>query len=305
MGTAHTLDDFIRPIEAFLERMRQRNLSEMSILAYQRDLQQLFTLLAQKNRQDATLSASDLRQVLMRLSQSGLSARSLARKISVWKQYIIHLRQFEQWATDLGAVLKTPKLPQRLPKAIASEPLNQWFSQGSQQDDAMAIRDQAMFEVLYGCGLRLTEMQQLNLEDVQLQAGWVTVQGKGQRQRQVPLGLQARLAIEAYLPIRQAPANENALFTSRLGKRIGTRQIQLRLEAWSQKQQADRHLSPHMLRHSYASHVLQNSHNIRAVQELLGHQQLSTTQIYTSLDFNHLAEVYDATHPRAKKHKSK
>ena len=119
------------------------------------------------------------------------------------------------------------------------------------------------------------------------------------------LGGSIGLAIEAYLPLRQAATDENALFTSRLGTRIGQRQIQLRLDVWAQRQNSDRHLSPHMLRHSYASHVLQSSQNIRAVQELLGHKQLSTTQIYTSLDFTHLSEVYDAAHPRAKKHKPK
>ncbi|UOO92128.1 tyrosine-type recombinase/integrase [Vitreoscilla stercoraria] len=305
MTATYTLAEFGNHIDAFLERMRQRNLSAMSITAYQRDLQQLLDILAENHSAQERLTAQHLRQVLMRLSQRGLSARSLARKISVWKQYIIHLRQFEHWQTDIGDGLNAPKAPKRLPKAIAAEPLNQWFAHGEQHDDAMGIRDQAMFEVLYGCGLRLSELRDLNVQDVQLEAGWVTVIGKGHHQRQVPLGLKARLAIEAYLPIRQAAADETALFTSRLGKRIGTRQIQIRLDIWAQKQQADRYLSPHMLRHSYASHVLQNSHNIRAVQELLGHKQLSTTQIYTSLDFSHLSEVYDATHPRAKKHKSK
>ena len=246
-----------------------------------------------------------LRHVLMRLSQKGLNPRSLGRKTSVWKQYAAFLRQHQGWETDLSVGLKAPKTNTRLPKAVPAEPLNQWFSHGADKDDAMAIRDQAMFELLYGCGLRLSELRALDINDVQLEAGWVSVQGKGNKQRQVPLGLQARLAIEAYLPLRQASSAESALFTSRLGTRIGQRQIQLRLDAWAQRQNSDRHLSPHMLRHSYASHVLQSSQNIRAVQELLGHKQLSTTQIYTSLDFTHLSEVYDAAHPRAKKHKPK
>lgn len=190
----------------------------------------------------------------MRLSQRGLSARSLARKISVWKQYIIHLRQFEHWDTDIADGLNAPKAPKRLPKAIAAEPLNQWFAHGEQHDDAMGVRDQAMFEVLYGCGLRLSELRDLNVQDVQLEAGWVTVLGKGNRQRGTARLKKARLAVEAYLPIRQAAADEQAC-SSRLGKRIGTRQIQIRLDIWAQKRQADRHLSPHMLRHSYASHV--------------------------------------------------
>lgn len=299
------LAQFKHHIAAFLERMSQRNLSELSIAAYRRDLQQLCDLLSEKLNDTDALNAMHLRQVLMRLSQKGLNPRSLGRKISVWKQYAQFLRQFQQWEEDLTHGLKPPKAPKRLPKAVPAEPLNLWFGHGAAKDDAMAVRDQAMFELLYGCGLRLSELRALDIADVQLEAGWVTVLGKGGHQRQVPLGLQARLAIEAYLPLRQAPVDETALFTSRLGSRIGQRQIQLRLDAWAKQQNSDRHLSPHMLRHSYASHVLQNSHNIRAVQELLGHKQLSTTQIYTSLDFTHLAEAYDAAHPRAKKHKPK
>lgn len=305
MSTSQTLADFIDLISPFLERMQQRNLSELSVAAYRRDLLQLCELLAEKLQPEQTITPQHLRQVLMRLSQKGLSARSLGRKISVWKQYAEFLQLFHQWDGNLTSGLKAPKAAKRLPKAVPAEPLNQWFSHGTDKDDAMAVRDQAMFELLYGCGLRLSELRNLNLNDVQLEAGWVSVEGKGNKQRQIPLGLQARLAIEAYLPLRQSQSDETALFTSRLGTRIGQRQIQLRLDAWAKQQNADRHLSPHMLRHSYASHVLQNSQNIRAVQELLGHKQLSTTQIYTSLDFSHLSEVYDATHPRAKKPKPK
>ena len=305
MSPNHSLGAFRQHIAPFLERMQQRNLSELSIDAYRRDLQQLCDLLAEKLNEEQELSAMHLRHVLMRLSQKGLNPRSLGRKTSVWKQYALFLRQHHGWESDLSVGLKAPKTNTRLPKAVPAEPLNQWFSHGTDKDDAMAIRDQAMFELLYGCGLRLSELRALDINDVQLEAGWVSVQGKGNKQRQVPLGLQARLAIEAYLPLRQAASDENALFTSRLGTRIGQRQIQLRLDVWAQRQNSDRHLSPHMLRHSYASHVLQSSQNIRAVQELLGHKQLSTTQIYTSLDFTHLSEVYDAVHPRAKKHKPK
>lgn len=305
MSTEQTLAAFGCHLDAFLERMAQRNLSDLSIAAYRRDLLQLYALLGERLTANDTVHAAHLRQTLMRLSQKGLHARSLGRKISVWKQYASFLRQFQAWDEDLTAHIKAPKAPKRLPKAIPAEPLNRWLGQTSEQDDVMSLRDQAMFELLYGCGLRLSELRNLDLPDVQLEAGWVSVQGKGNRQRQVPLGLQAKLAIEAYLPLRQASVGETALFTTRLGTRIGQRQIQLRLNTWSLSRETDRHLSPHMLRHSYASHVLQNSQNIRAVQELLGHKQLSTTQIYTSLDFSHLAEVYDAAHPRAKKHKPK
>jgi integrase/recombinase XerC len=302
----HTLAAFRSHMAQFLERMQQRNLSELSITAYRRDLQQLCDLLAEKLDETEDLTAMHLRHVLMRLSQKGLNPTQLGAQNQRVETICAFLRQHQGWETDLSVGLKAPKTNTRLPKAVPAEPLNQWFSHGADKDDAMAIRDQAMFELLYGCGLRLSELRALDINDVQLEAGWVSVQGKGNKQRQVPLGLQARLAIEAYLPLRQAAqAMKTRFFTSRLGTRIGQRQIQLRLDVWAQRQNSDRHLSPHMLRHSYASHVLQSSQNIRAVQELLGHKQLSTTQIYTSLDFTHLSEVYDAAHPRAKKHKPK
>ena len=233
MSPNHSLGAFRQHIAPFLERMQQRNLSELSIDAYRRDLQQLCDLLAEKLNEEQELSAMHLRHVLMRLSQKGLNPRSLGRKTSVWKQYALFLRQHHGWENDLSVGLKAPKTNTHLPKAVPAEPLNQWFSHGTDKDDAMAIRDQAMFELLYGCGLRLSELRALDINDVQLEAGWVSVQGKGNKQRQVPLGLQARLAIEAYLPLRQAATDENALFTSRLGTRIGQRQIQLRLDVWA------------------------------------------------------------------------
>ena len=151
--------------------------------------------------------------------------------------------------------------------------------------------------------LRLAELHALNVDDVLLDAGWVMVSGKGKRQRQVPLTRPSIAAIDAYLSTRYAVDGELALFTSRHGTRLCTRQIAKRLEIWSQNNQANQHISPHMLRHSYASHLLQASRDVRAVQELLGHQNLSTTQIYAKLDFDHLAQVYDDTHPRAKRKK--
>ncbi len=165
----------------------------------------------------------------------------------------------------------------------------------------MHLRDQAIIELLYGSGLRVSEVAQLDCQHILLAEGWVDVLGKGGKQRQVPLGQQSSLAIARYLPVRQAAAGECALFTNRRGTRISTRQIQNRLNQWALEHQSDRHLSPHMLRHSYASHLLQNAGNIRAVQELLGHSSLSTTQQYTKLDFDHLADIYDHTHPRAKR----
>ena len=154
---------------------------------------------------------------------------------------------------------------------------------------------------MYGSGLRLSEIHGLDLDSILLDEGWVSVWGKGSKQRQVPLGRATITAIRAYLPQRQAASGETALFTNRHGGRLSQRQIQNRLKDWAIRQGSPQHLSPHMLRHSYASHLLQASGDIRAVQELLGHNSLSTTQIYTKLDFDHRAKVYDEAHPRAKR----
>ncbi len=162
----------------------------------------------------------------------------------------------------------------------------------------------AIFELLYGSGLRVAEVHGLNTDDILLDEGWVEVRGKGGKHRQVPLGSRSVSALRAYLPQRIAQSGETALFTGHTGKRLGIRQIQNRLRDWAVKNGSPQHLSPHMMRHSYASHLLQSSGDIRAIQELLGHSNLSATQIYTKLDFDRLAQVYDRAHPRAKRKKT-
>jgi integrase/recombinase XerC len=162
-------------------------------------------------------------------------------------------------------------------------------------------RDRAMFELLYSSGLRLAELAQLDLDDVDLKDSLARVLGKGNKTRIVPVGRLALQALQDWLRVRAAAPDENALFTNRLGRRLGGRQIENRLAACAIRSGADRHVHPHMLRHSFASHLLQSSGDLRAVQELLGHANLSSTQIYTSLDYQHLAQVYDNTHPRAHK----
>lgn len=160
-----------------------------------------------------------------------------------------------------------------------------------------------LFELLYGSGLRVAEAQALDVADVLIEEGWIGVRGKGGKHRQVPLTGQCAAVLAAYLPQRAAAAGETALFTNRLGRRLGIRQMQNRLRLWAVKNGSPQHISPHMLRHSYASHLLQSGAGIRAIQELLGHSDLAATQIYTKLDFARLAEVYDRAHPRAKRQK--
>ncbi|WP_165006658.1 tyrosine recombinase XerC [Neisseria yangbaofengii] len=291
---------FFAQQDAYLADLRQQGKSAHTLTAYRRDLAQLYDLFSARPSEKEDIARADMVAALKKLSQQNFGERSLARKLSVWRQYCAWLMKQGLLNKDPTHNLKAPKPPQRLPKALQQEPLNHWLDNDDDGSD-LAVRDHAVFELLYGSGLRLSEVHDLNLDDVLLDEGWVSVTGKGNKQRQVPLVQKSREAIAAYLPVRIAVAGETALFTGKNGKRLGRRQIQKRLAQWAAKQGGGQHLSPHMLRHSYASHLLQASRDIRAVQELLGHSNLSTTQIYTKLDFDHLAQVYDEAHPRAKR----
>lgn len=283
----------------FLQHLRHRGLSPLTLEAYERDLQQLAQLLPDQ-LDSSQITRLHLVGALKKLSGKGDKPASLARKLSTWRAYFSFLQQHGHISSNPASNIKAPKAGARLPKAVPAEKLNQAFDHPV-ANTPLSLRDQAIFELLYGSGLRLSELVQLDLQHLMLDENWVHVSGKGNKQRQVPLGSQSVAALRRYLPQRIAISGENAVFTSRLGTRLTARQIQNRLNVWSITQNSDRHLSPHMLRHSFASHVLQNAHDIRAVQELLGHKSISTTQQYTKLDFNHLAQIYDDTHPRAKR----
>ena len=288
-------------IEAYLLTLQQQGKSEHTLAAYRRDLIQLTALLPEDAAAD-TPHRRHFTAALKKLSQQEQHPRSMARKLSAWRQYCGWLVQKGLLEADPTENLKAPKPPARLPKAVEQETLNHLLDHDT-DSEALARRDHAIFELMYGSGLRLSEVHDLNLADILLDEGWVSVTGKGNKQRQVPLVAQSIAAIQAYLPHRAANGNETALFTNRRGGRLSQRQIQNRLREWAPKQGSPQHLSPHMLRHSYASHLLQSARDIRAVQELLGHSNLSTIHIYTKLDFDHLAKIYDEAHPRAKRKK--
>ena len=268
--------------------------------AYLRDVAQLFTLA------DPTPIARVDRARLMRfvgtLHARGLSGRSLARTLSAWRAFYRFLADHDRsLAEDPSAGIKAPKSPRRLPAALSPDEAARLVA--IEGDDPLALRDRALFELAYSSGLRLSELAQLDVTGCDLATGEVRVFGKGSKERIVPVGAAAREAVSRWLAVRssQANASETAMFTARSGRRLSARAIQQRLGEWAIRQGLSRHVYPHMLRHSFASHVLQSSGDLRAVQEMLGHASIASTQVYTHLDFQALAKVYDAAHPRAKR----
>lgn len=290
---------FLAQLAPYLTEQRQRNRSPHTLIAYERELRELANLLPAT----AQPARRDFQAAFRQLSQRGLHPASLARALSAWRQYCDYLVRQGSLKTNPVQDIKAPKKPQRLPRAIERDTLNALLDQPAEPDDTLALRDQAIAELLYGSGLRLAELAGLNLADVYLDAGWLNVHGKGSKQRQVPLTQSSVALLQQWLAQRPAQPHETALFTTQRGTRLGSRQIAKRLDNWAQQHGSPQHISPHMLRHSFAGHLLQASRDIRAVQDLLGHASLSSTQIYTKLDFDHLATVYDETHPRARRGK--
>ena len=275
---------FLAQLAPYLTEQRQRNRSPHTLIAYERELRELANLLPAT----AQPARRDFQAAFRQLSQRGLHPASLARALSAWRQYCDYLVRQGSLKTNPVQDIKAPKKPQRLPRAIERDTLNALLDQPAEPDDTLALRDQAIAELLYGSGLRLAELASLNLNDVYLDAGWLNVRGKGNKQRQVPLTQSSAALLRQWLAQRPAQPHETALFTTQRGTRLGSRQIAKRLDNWAQQHGSPQHISPHMLRHSFAGHLLQASRDIRAVQDLLGHASLSSTQIYTKLDFDHL-----------------
>ena len=290
---------FLAQLAPYLTEQSQRNRSPHTLIAYERELRELANLLPAT----AQPARRDFQAAFRQLSQRGLHPASLARALSAWRQYCDYLVRQGSLKTNPVQDIKAPKKPQRLPRAIERDTLNALLDQPAEPDDTLTLRDQAIAELLYGSGLRLAELAGLNLDDVYLDAGWLNVHGKGNKQRQVPLTQSSVALLRQWLAQRPAQPQETALFTTQRGTRLGSRQIAKRLDHWAQQHGSPQHISPHMLRHSFAGHLLQASRDLRAVQDLLGHASLSSTQIYTKLDCDHLAAVYDETHPRARRGK--
>jgi integrase/recombinase XerC len=286
----------------YLDALRhQRRLSPATLRNYRHALELLLSLVEDHSLR--TVDSAQVRRFVALMHAKGLAPRSLALMLSAWRgcyRWLVRHRGF-QANPVLG--VRAPKAARPLPKALSVEAAQRLFSEAP--SSPAAKRDAAMFELLYSSGLRLAELVALNVDDgrLDLAQGEVTVTGKGSRTRTVPVGAAARAALGAWLELRaQAAApGERALFVGAKGRRIAPSVVGARLRAWALRRGLAQRVHPHMLRHSFATHLLQSSQDLRAVQELLGHASISTTQVYTHLDFQALAKVYDAAHPRAKK----
>jgi integrase/recombinase XerC len=270
--------------------------------AYVRDVGMLAALAG--DRDLAVLSRPELARQLATLHGRGLSGRSLARMLSAWRAFYRFLLAADPSRRgDPCGGLKAPRSARRLPSALSPDEAVRLVAIGG--DDVLATRDRALLELAYSSGLRLAELSGADLDRLDLATGEIRVIGKGAKERIVPVGAPACEALRAWIAVRAgvAATDEAALFVTRTGTRLGPRAIERRLAAWARRQGLDRHVHPHMLRHSFASHVLQSSGDLRAVQELLGHASIASTQVYTHLDFQALAKAYDAAHPRARRRK--
>jgi integrase/recombinase XerC len=270
--------------------------------AYLRDVARLLEMAG--DTPVARLARPQLMRFIATLHGRGLSGRSLARTLSAWRAFYQFLIERDRAVKDDPcAGIRAPKSPRRLPAALSPEEAARLVTIGG--DDPLSLRDRALFELAYSSGLRLSELARLDVPGLDLTTGEVRVFGKGSKERIVPVGAAAREALTRWLAARatHVTPGEIAMFTGRRGRRLSPRAIQQRLGEWAIRQGLSRHVHPHMLRHSFASHVLQSSGDLRAVQEMLGHASIASTQVYTHLDFQALAKVYDAAHPRAKRRK--
>ncbi len=304
---AAAVDDFLAELST------QRRMSPHTAAAYSRDLARLTQLAGSATLPQ--LTAHDIRRFVARLHATGLAPGSIARTLSAW-------RSFYKWLNDRGQAdanpvvgVRGPKRAKRLPKALSADQAVNLAAHGV-DDTLLAQRDHALVELLYSSGLRLSELTSLDWRyfDASVSAGasssWIdlegaeaTVRGKGSKTRTVPIGAPALEALRRWLALRAAipGCDERALFVSARGRRLAPRTVQARLGQLARKLGLGVHVHPHMLRHSFASHLLQSSGDLRAVQELLGHANIATTQIYTQLDWQHLAKAYDSAHPRARR----
>lgn len=292
-----------RQVDAFLHHIRfERRLSEHTVSAYRRDLAALGEYCAERNLADwSRLSTGDLRRFAAGAHRRGLAPRTVQRRLAGARSFFNYLETEGAISHNPARGVKAPRPPRGLPQTLDLDQVTRLLDITDR--DAAACRDRAMLELMYSSGLRLAELIGLDLGGIDMREGLVRVIGKGRKTRILPVGRKAIDALNAWAQRRAelAAPGENALFVGVRGRRISASSVQARIDYWSRRSGLPGHVHPHMLRHSFATHVLESSGDLRAVQELLGHADISTTQVYTHLDFQHLARVYDRAHPRARR----
>jgi integrase/recombinase XerC len=288
-------------IDRFLHHLQtERRLSEQTRLHYRRDLLELAAWCRENGITGwGQLDTHRVRQYAARGHRRGLSGRSIQRRLSALRTFFNYLLRERAVTANPGLDVRAPRSGRHLPDTVNVDDMNQLL--GVTDREPLTLRDLAMLELLYSSGLRLAELVSLNLDDVDLGERMVRVTGKGAKTRVIPVGGKACQALRDWLAVRRVAPGETAMFTSLGGRRLGARAVQQRVQRRARLRGLPGRLHPHTLRHSFASHLLESSGDLRAVQELLGHADISTTQVYTHLDFQHLAQVYDKAHPRARK----
>ena len=295
------LNSNINEFLVYLETVRRY--SRHTVSGYRRDLEKLTDFCREtKVKHWQQVHQADIRAFAAHYHRKGLQGKSIQRLLSATRSFYQYQIKQGRCRHNPALDVSAPKVPRRLPVTMDTDQISQLLN--TEASDWIEIRDKAMVELFYSSGLRLSELTRLDISDLDLQQGLVTVTGKGNKTRTIPVGSQAATAIQNWLqvrPLQLRDPSDNALFISGRGQRINPRSVQARLKKMASGQSLSRKLHPHMLRHSFASHVLESSSDLRAVQEMLGHANISTTQVYTHLDFQHLAKVYDSAHPRAQK----
>lgn len=288
--------EFLRHLES------ERGLSNNTLTAYRRDLAQLERFASAKLIDSWTdLDARTARLFPARLHQAGLSGRSIQRTLSAARALYRYLAREKRVRCDPFQGIRAPKSERKLPRTLGIEEVATLVT-GEPTEDIDA-RDRALIELIYSCGLRISEAAALDLSDLDLAECVITTTGKGNKTRRLPVGRMAAAALSDWLARRRTftEPSQHAVFTTLDGRRLGVRAMQKRVDLLARRRGLPRHVHPHMLRHSFASHLLESSGDLRAVQELLGHADISTTQVYTHLDYQHLSRIYDQAHPRARK----
>ncbi|NVK54359.1 MAG: tyrosine recombinase XerC [Alteromonadaceae bacterium] len=286
-------------LNKFCDHLRyERGLSDHTVKNYQRQLTRIAVNLELHHWKD--LNQADVKRAMAIARKQHMKPRSIALRLSALRTFCQFLITNRVLSADPVEGIQAPKADKPLPKQMSVDDMSALLNESD--DEEITIRDQAMFELMYGCGLRLSELTSLNVFNITSDRQ-LRVTGKGNKQRLLPIGRKAQAALQRWLTVRSSwgATTESALFISKRKRRISNRQVANRLEAMAQRQSLGQRVNPHKLRHSFATHVLESSSDLRAVQELLGHANLSTTQVYTHLDFQHLAKVYDTAHPRARK----